>query len=377
MLRLSQEDIMRITKIVITGGPCSGKTSSLKFLKDELSKRGYNAIIINESATEIMSNGIDTKACNSEIEFQKSVLSLQLLKEKFYDDVCKKLSYKDVVIICDRGLMDGKAYLSKNDYKLFLNQIGISEVELRDNYDAVFHLTTTANGKENFYGAETNSSRREKSVKEAEVSDAKTLAAWTGTPHLRIIGNQTNFDEKRNQLLNEILGFLGDPEPLEIERKFLIEKPNEKLLLSQPACEKVEIEQVYLKTKANETRRIRMRGLNGHYVYFLTTKKKITGMKRIEIEKRISKEEYENYLKEADPNLAVIKKSRYCLASNGKYFEIDIFPFVKNTAFLEIELLSEKEKFEIPKFIKVIKEVTYDSAFSNRSLAKSIPCEMK
>ena len=61
---------------------------------------------------------------------------------------------------------------------------------------------------------------------------------------------------------------------------------------------------------------------------------------------------------------------------NNKYFEIDVYPFAKNKAICEIELLTEDEKFEFPSFIKVIKEVTDDKTFSNYSFAKSIPEEM-
>ena len=45
---------MKISKIVITGGPCAGKTTGMSFLEQELSKNGYKVVFINESATEII-----------------------------------------------------------------------------------------------------------------------------------------------------------------------------------------------------------------------------------------------------------------------------------------------------------------------------------
>ena len=71
-----------------------------------------------------------------------------------------------------------------------------------------------------------------------------------------------------------------------------------------------------------------------------------------------------------------IRKTRYCLAENNKYFEIDVYPFANNTAICEIELLDKNEEFTLPKYIDVIKEVTCNKAFSNYSFAKSIPQEM-
>ena len=57
-------------------------------------------------------------------------------------------------------------------------------------------------------------------------------------------------------------------------------------------------------------------------------------------------------------------------SENGFYYEIDIFPFMKDNAIMEIELNSESEKIEFPKCIKVIKEVTDDFKYKNHSLAK-------
>ena len=54
---------------------------------------------------------------------------------------------------------------------------------------------------------------------------------------------------------------------------------------------------------------------------------------------------------------------------NGKYFEIDIFPFWIDKAYVEIELTDENEYFELPEFLKVIKEVTQDKNYTNRALA--------
>lgn len=65
-----------------------------------------------------------------------------------------------------------------------------------------------------------------------------------------------------------------------------------------------------------------------------------------------------------------IRKTRYCLTYNSQYFEIDIYPFWKDQAIVEIELLNEKEEIQMPKFLKVIKEVTDDKSYKNASLAR-------
>lgn len=116
--------------------------------------------------------------------------------------------------------------------------------------------------------------------------------------------------------------------------------------------------------------RVRQRGENGHYVYFLTTKRKLCGMKRVEIERRLTKEEYLTLLMDADTSKRQIRKNRYCLTYGSRYFEIDVYPFWSDRAIMEIELADENEKVDFPEFIKVIKEVTGDESYKNSSLAQ-------
>ena len=125
-----------------------------------------------------------------------------------------------------------------------------------------------------------------------------------------------------------------------------------------------------MKEGENEEVRDRQRGANGSYIYFKTIKKKITDTTRIEIEERLSQAEYLKLLMEADTSMHQIRKTRYCLTYNSQYFEIDIYPFWKDQAIVEIELLNEKEEIQMPKFLKVIKEVTDDKSYKNASLAR-------
>ena len=64
-----------------------------------------------------------------------------------------------------------------------------------------------------------------------------------------------------------------------------------------------------------------------------------------------------------------IRKTRYCLTYESQYFEIDVYPFWKDKAIVEIELNDENTDIIFPEFIKVIKEVTDDDSFKNASLA--------
>lgn len=274
-------------------------------------------------------------------------------------------------IVCDRGMMDNRAYLTNTEFQTVIDRIGESEVAIRDRYDAVFHLVTAANGAPDIYlkHREDNPARTE-TVERAVELDNRLISAWTGHPHFRVIDNSTGFENKMKRLISEIAGFLGEPEPYEIERKFLIEYPDICLLEKRDDCQKVEIIQTYLKAGENEEVRVRQRGAKGSYIYFKTTKKKITDTIRIEMEDRLTQEEYLKLLMEADTSMHQIRKTRYCLTFESQYFEIDIYPFWQDRAIVEIELLTDQDEIKIPEFLKVIREVTDDDAYKNASLAR-------
>lgn len=179
-----------------------------------------------------------------------------------------------------------------------------------------------------------------------------------------------DFEGKLKRLISEIASFLGEPEPYEIERKYLIEYPDIAVLEALPNCEKVDIIQTYLQAADGEEVRIRQRGAKGNYIYFETRKRSVSGLKRIEVERRLSKDEYLERLMDADTSCRPIRKTRYCLADGNQYFEIDVYPFWTDKAILEIELSDPDEEIRLPGMLRVIREVTEEETYKNRNLAK-------
>ena len=159
----------------------------------------------------------------------------------------------------------------------------------------------------------------------------------------------------------------------EIERKFLIVRPTDEFLSSLPhTC----ITQTYLKNeKENVTERVRKRGNPGEYVHTHTTKTRIDDMSSIEDEEEITEAEYKRLLARADAERNVIFKTRCLIQKDGYTFEIDVYPFWKKQAAMEVELESESAEFEFPESITVIREVTGNRAYSNARMAKKIPDE--
>lgn len=359
---------MELTKIVITGGPCAGKTTAMSKIQSEFTKMGYHVVFVPETATELIGSGISPQAVCTNSDYQQVQLMLQLEKEKIYECGAGKLSADKVLVVFDRGTLDNKAYMTETEFYALLEKLGTNEVELRDRYDAVFHLVSAAKGAKEFYTTANNNARTESAEQAAELDD-KIISAWTGHPHLRVIDNSSDFETKMKKLVAEISSFLGEPEPFEIERKFLIEYPDVDWLESLPNCQKIEIIQTYLESEDGEETRVRQRGMNGHYIYFQTTKKKISDIKRVEIERRLTQDEYLKLLMDSDTSKRQIRKNRYCLTYKNQYFEIDVYPFWNDKAIVELELCDEDAEIIFPDEIKVIKEVTDDDSFKNSSLA--------
>lgn len=359
----------QITKIAITGGPCAGKSTALSWINEEFTKKGYKVLFIPETATELITGGVTPWTCETDIDFQTAILKLQLAKEEIFEEVAQHLyDAQKVLIVCDRGTLDGKAYIEKHNFDKILNNLHLTETQLKDSYDAVFHLVTAAKGASEFYTLANNSARTE-TIEEAIANDDKIISAWTGHSHFRVIDNSTDFKKKMQRFVTEISNFLGEPTPYEIERKFLIEYPDIAKLEADKNCGKVEIIQTYLKSNDDKEIRVRQRGNNGSYSYTKTIKQTINGLKRLETEKRLTQAEYINLLMDADTTKHQIRKTRYCLVYNNQYFEIDIYPFWNDVAIMEIELNNESQTIEFPPQIKIIKEVTDDIEYKNSNLA--------
>ena len=159
-------------------------------------------------------------------------------------------------------------------------------------------------------------------------------------------------------------------ENFEIERKFLIEYPSQEAL---GGAEYAEITQTYLTAPKNEERRVRRIKKGSNVIYFKTSKKRVSDVKRIEEEQEITESEYLTLLKDADPKKHTIKKTRYLVPFDGRVFEIDVYPFWGDKAIAEVELKDENEDIIFPDFIKIIKEVTDDSRYKNAALSENIP----
>lgn len=359
-----------IKRIVLTGGPCAGKTTALVRVIEHFSGLGYKVFTIPEVPTMFTQAGMNYLTDNPDFfyEGEKATLEIQLaLEDKFMKmaQACKA----PAVIVCDRGTMDISAYMKPDTWQEITKAVGTSTPQLRGRYDAVLHLVSAADGAEQFYTTSNNASRNESADEEglriARMLDKKVIEAWTGHPHLRVINNNVDFDRKLNRVLKEISNVLELPQPIEEERKYIVE-----LVGEMPDSIESEITQTYLVAEPGSEVRLRRRGWDGKYVNVHTNKKKMSGSEEIVTERQVSNALYESLLQQADPYRQTIRKLRKSFIWKGQFFELDTYHgHLEGLVILETKGIANHEDVKFPPFLKVIKDITGDMEYYNYNLA--------
>lgn len=379
----------QITVIVLTGGPCGGKTTALAMLRQKMVEYGVEVFVVPETATLLFTNGFNPEVLSATLgisrELQKRILLHQIRTEDLWKELIKLHGSKRALLICDRGAMDGAAYVGKAEFEAMLHDLSIALVEIQNKrYHAVFHMVTAANGVESEYNLD-NPARHE-DLETALLLDQKTLNAWTGHEHLKIISNYEysnsgekkviTFEQKLDNLLRQVCGAVGIPAPLEIERKFCLEQSLDTALFPVPHLSEARIEQDYLVSSSpNLERRVRkIQYLNTVFpseaLFVYTEKVRKTNMSRLETERIISATEYLELLVQKDSCKQTIKKTRYSFVWEAQYFQLD--RFIQPTALdiVEVELTTESDVIQWPSFLGQAIEVTDNLEFTNSFLAQ-------
>jgi len=373
-----------IYRIVLTGGPCGGKSTALSLISDRLRSLGFRVFVVPEAATIVITGGgiwKDYKEMSPDqvLAFEGNLMKTKMaLEDAFYG--IAEASGEPSVIICDRGTMDTAAYLPQSSWEVLLDEFGWNLMNLRDRrYEAVIHLVTAAIGAEKYYTTENNAARTE-TLEEARALDFKILNAWVGHPQIRIIDNSTDFQEKINRVIIQVCQVVGAPKPVNFKRKFLVDNSN--AIIFPVKYEQFEVEQTYLvRTDSGEKgfTFIRRRGQNGSYHYSYSVLRDVNPEyaserdqgEKIVVERQISGREYIALLKQADPTRITVKKLVQCFVHNNQYFQLSSFINPNNgITVLETEAADLQQKVSLPSWIKTSKEVTEDITYTSYVIAK-------
>ncbi|KAK3254104.1 hypothetical protein CYMTET_36666 [Cymbomonas tetramitiformis] len=193
-------------RVVLTGGPCAGKSTALSMLRDRLRNLGWTVVTAPENATLLFTaiGGFDARWAEQEeklAQMQAIFLRAQIAMEDNLLALAKMKGGK-VVLLCDRGALDGRMFLEDRAWESAVQQCGVTEAELRDQrYDMIVHMVTAASGAPEFYewGPGSKNPERFHDLEQAAESCRRGQESYKGHPYVRVIDNSTGFDRKVNQ----------------------------------------------------------------------------------------------------------------------------------------------------------------------------------
>jgi len=182
------EAVRRVRRVVITGGPGSGKSTVLT----ELRPHYPDAMFVPEVATILISQvGVRPKPGDpvSLAKFQQAVYRTQRIFERTSVEFAA-LEGKRLVVM-DRGTMDNAAYIGVRELERLMNTTARAEYSY---YDAVIALDVPPRAV--YERIKGNNPARSEDYPAAAALERAIVGAWSGHPKLAIVGNDGGWDGK-------------------------------------------------------------------------------------------------------------------------------------------------------------------------------------
>ena len=352
-----------IKKIVLTGGPGSGKTTVIEGIKKYFGSK-YKVIVVDETASYLINMGIRPfgEGAINLIDFQEIVLKMQLAKEEIVDRSIELLDDENIIIVYDRGVLDNCAYISEEEFQEILGRLKKKYTisELMERYDLVINLVS----RKDLYTTENNPARSEDVDTALELGN-RTLYSWIGHKNVKIVQPKDDIEDKVNEVINHMNNILNERE-IKQQRKYLVDLENTNLELIKSKSKKAIITQTYLESEPTIEKRLRKTNMGGVKTYTYTIFETLEdGRKVIVSEESISKKMYKKLLEFKDSNKTTIEKDRYYFSYEDEYFTLDILD-----GFGILEINTDKESIiKLPDFISVLEDVTDNPDYLNKNIA--------
>ncbi|KAL5477996.1 hypothetical protein EMCRGX_G024869 [Ephydatia muelleri] len=200
----------KVYVVVLTGGPCGGKTTALERIRAHFEAQDWMVFAVPEVASVVFKAGLIYNPSNR-IQalgvIENFVKTIMQLENTFFDYAEADTTNRNILIVCDRGAMDPSAFCSAEEWASILTKNGWDMSQLRDaRYDHVIHMTSSATGAESSY--HTTPVRREKPHLARE-QDAAAAKAWLGHPCHDVLDNSAGFENKLQRAVRSISMRIG------------------------------------------------------------------------------------------------------------------------------------------------------------------------
>uniref|UniRef100_A0A1I7ZKN2 AAA_28 domain-containing protein n=1 Tax=Steinernema glaseri TaxID=37863 RepID=A0A1I7ZKN2_9BILA len=193
-------------KIVLTGGPCSGKTTLTTQLAERVRQEygdEWQVFTVMEASTLLYSGGVARRSLTTDqlAVWQRDMLLTIFRLEEVFGNIAVNEKRKHTMIICDRGGMDPKAYTKTEDqWHRIIDSLDISEESILNRYDMILRFHTAPR---NYYDNVTNKMRRE-DYAEARKVDERYDSIWNSHPLFFNIPADLDMQGKSDRALLEI-----------------------------------------------------------------------------------------------------------------------------------------------------------------------------
>lgn len=357
-----------VKKIVLTGGPSSGKTTVIGKIKEKYEAQGYKVILVDETATYLILKGIKPFGDDAIdlVDFQELVMKLQLAKEEVLSRACEMYPEDTkIIMVFDRGALDNHAYVNDEEFSDVLSRLEkkTNIQKLLDNYDLIINLV----GSKEFYTTENNEARSEDSD-EAQRLGEQTLKSWLGHPKLKIVLPKEKMEDKIREVLNIINELLSERQ-VKRQEKYVVDLKNTDMKRIIEKGKKYSITQDYLSSPENVEKRLRKVESQSDVTYYLSVFRiNDKGEKTIVSEKEISRKVYEELLSFRKEGTKTIRKTRYYFAESNE-FSLDIFEGDDELGVLEVNV-GQDEKVAFPSYVSILENVTNNPAYLNINMAR-------
>lgn len=397
MSQTVKSDNNKVYRVVLSGGPCGGKTTGQARLCTFFESIGWKVYRVPEVSSILAGGGVKLSGSvmsdEMVVAFYRKLLEMVLQIEATFFDLAASCT-ENCLVICDGGAMDIRAMLTESQWKMLMTSGGWNDVELRDSrYNQVVHMVSVAcaaNGRRRHF-----SSHGGMDVKEARDLDNKLSQAWVGHPYYDVIDNSTDFDRKLVRMIAAVCDRLdihiGDRLATDsYKRKFLIKSLPP--ISSFPEFQDFTVVHDYLVTPNQKMQaRIRRRGINANWTYTHTIRCPLmtrdssrdtpTSQEVPELKMQVTAREYELLLVQKDTNHHTVYKTRRCFLANNQYFQMDIYeepcpPRCVGLILLETYTSVKGDDFVLPSFLEIDHEVTGDPAYSMYNLSKKQDAEI-